>query len=280
MGKSPPNPAVRAGQVPPLCLGAWVALGTPCPIGWRPPASLKSKGGIFPPLSSFTEEREVSFDLLGPSRAGLFSSFLSRGFGGGLKAFGCFVCHPQRVPVPLSPSQLTFLGNCRTWGIFGGFWGNDSPLSLSVVWLRKKDNLNTLSNYFWLLLGELWWQHLILGRCFFPFVAVASPWPFRPWSRELVWKRANLLFSFPPKQMNAETENSQTLLEVVSNNGCIFYEHLVTRAMTLQKSGRDVQIILLYPRAGKRDSRQKTQWCFAWMVTYVKWSRWGMFVWF
>lgn len=52
--------------------------------------------------------------------------------------------------------------------------------------------------------------------------------------------------------MNAETENSQTLLEVVSNNSCIFYEHLVTKAMTLQKSGRDVQIILLEKEAAIR----------------------------
>lgn len=77
---------------------------------------------------------------------------------------------------------------------------------------------------------------------------------FQAWEQENSLEKSKpvwVWFFFFPKHVNAETENSQTLVEVVSNNSCIFYEQLVTKAMTLQKSRRPAQSVLLYPRAGK-----------------------------
>lgn len=134
--------------------GWWVALGEPpARLGDVPPSRPPPRGGFFPPLSSFTEESEVSFDPLGPSRAGLFSSFLLRGFcwGGGEGS------RPLCLPPPEAPvafvlprrSQRPFPRETEGSGGFGegGVGLGEASGSLCTL-AKEKDDLSTLSNYF------------------------------------------------------------------------------------------------------------------------------------
>lgn len=133
----------KSGEITPKweqgrCLPcAWGGFGDPLP-GWvTSPCQPQIQGWDFPPFSPHLQKKGKFPLTLWALQGQDFSAlFFPGALAGGVEAFGCFVSHPRRVPVPLSLSQL--LPSSPSWGTWGMFWGNDSPPSLSVVWLRKK----------------------------------------------------------------------------------------------------------------------------------------------